>query len=375
MAGLWRAPHLPLFLLAAIWAALVPLVWLSPWACDPLAWHRQELVLGFAGAAMGGYLLTALPHWLKQAGAEGGISPRGTALLVLAWLVGRLTGGACLPGGLALTGQALYPLGLALSLAGPVLRARAWSRLPIALAPLGLLPVGFRLRLDGDGLTAVLALSLLVALVGGRIVPAFLAARAGSRASRPPLPRGGRLADLVTALALALHLGGAPEGWVGVALLAAGLAQGLRLLSWPLAPALRRWQGDLILLLVAWAWLPPGLALVGAGIADLSPLPVPTALHALTMGLMGGMILAVMARSWMIRAPGRLQVGRLTALAFLLVQLAAALRLALPDPLLPMLAWTSGWALAGLESARALGRPLPHPVLSARRSLSTAPPS
>ena len=62
--------------------------------------------------------------------------------------------------------------------------------LPIALAPLGLVLVAIRLRLDGDGLTAVLAMALLVALVGGRIVPAFLAARAGSRASRPPLPRG-----------------------------------------------------------------------------------------------------------------------------------------------------------------------------------------
>ena len=53
--NLWRAPHLPLFLLGTFWAALVPLVWLWPGlTCDPVAWHRQELVLGFAGAAMGG---------------------------------------------------------------------------------------------------------------------------------------------------------------------------------------------------------------------------------------------------------------------------------------------------------------------------------
>lgn len=374
MAGLWRAPHLSLFLLAAVWAALVPLVWLAPRACDPLAWHRQELVLGFAGAAMGGYLLSALPHWLKQAGGAGGVPPRATVLLVLAWLAGRLAGGACLPDGLALAGQALYPVGLALCLAVPVARTGAWSRLPIALAPLGLVLVALRLRLDGDGLTAVLAMALLVALVGGRIVPAFLAARAGSRAARPALPRGGRLADLVTALALALHLGGAPEVWTGAILLTAALAQALRMLRWTLAPVLRHRQGDLLLLLVAWLWLPLGLALVGAALAGLSPLPLPAALHALTMGLMGGMILAVMARSWMIRAPGRLQVGRVTAAAFLLVQLAAALRLALPDPLLPLLAWSAGWTLATLESARAARRPVPHPVLSARRRLTGTPP-
>ena len=79
----WDAPHLPLFLLAAVWAVLAPLVWLFPdWSDDPVGWHRQELILGFAGAAMGGYLLTAClatgrhagraaARWLEGRGAAG----------------------------------------------------------------------------------------------------------------------------------------------------------------------------------------------------------------------------------------------------------------------------------------------------------------
>ena len=368
----WRAPHLPLFLLASVWAALVPLVWLWPgFTCDPVAWHRQELVLGFAGAAMGGYLLSALPHWLKvkAAGREGAaLSPRGTMALVLAWIIGRLAGGACQPDGLALAGLALYPLGLALSLVVPVLRARVWRRLPIALAPLLLLLIGLRLRLASDSLTAVLGMALLVALIGGRIVPAFLLARTGDRSGRSAMPLGARLADGALAVALLLHLLNASEAWVGGVALAAALGQALRMKDWALAPALQG-HGDLALLVLAWLWLPPGLGLLGSGLTGAVALPLATLAHALTMGLMGSMVMAVMARAWMGRAPGRLVAGRATIAAFAILQLATIARLTLseagPAVVLP---WVVAWVLVAAQSARAATRPLPHPVFSARRS-------
>lgn len=370
MCGLWRAPHLSLFLLGSVWAALVPLVWLWPdLSCDPIAWHRQELALGFAGAAMGGYLMSALPHWLKLAGAEaGGVSPRLTMALVLAWLVGRLTGGACQPDGWALAGLTLYPLGLALTLAVPVARAGAWTRLPIALAPLLLLLIAVRLRLAADGLTAVLGMALLVALVGGRIVPAFLAARAGDRDRRRPMPPLARLADGALALALALHLAGVADAWVGGMALVAALGQVLRMRGWALAPALRG-QGDLALLVLAWLWLPLGLGLVGAGLMGTTGLPLATLIHALTMGLMGSMVLAVMTRAMMQRAPGRLLAGRVTALAFALLQLSAALRLVLSDAgAIVVLPWLIAWTIVAGQSALAVIRPVPRPVFSAQRS-------
>lgn len=368
MKGLWRAPHLPLFLLAALWAGLVPLVWLWPGlSCDPVAWHRQELVLGFAGAAMGGYLLTALPHWLKLAGSRGaGISPRATVALVVVWGIGRLTGGSCQPDDVALAGLALYPLGLTLCLVGPVLRAGAWSRLPMALAPILLLLMAVRLRLAADGLTAVLGLALLVALVGGRIVPAFLAARAEDRQPRRRMPWDDRLADAALALALTLHLAGAGEKAVGALLIAAAFGQAARMRRWDMAPLLHGHR-DLALLLCAWLWLPLGLGLVGAGLMGLRWLPTATAVHALTMGLMGSMILAVMARGWMRREPGRLLVGRPTVIAFALLQLAAVLRLGASDTGPAAAAWICAWALAAAQCAVSLFQPVPHPVLSARR--------
>lgn len=245
---------------------------------------------------------------------------------MVVWGIGRLTGGSCQPDDVALAGLALYPLGLTLCLVGPVLRAGAWSRLPMALAPILLLLMAVRLRLAADGLTAVLGLALLVALVGGRIVPAFLAARAEDRQPRRRMPWDDRLADAALALALTLHLAGAGEKAVGALLIAAAFGQAARMRRWDMAPLLHGHR-DLALLLCAWLWLPLGLGLVGAGLMGLRWLPTATAVHALTMGLMGSMILAVMARGWMRREPGRLLVGRPTAVAFALLQLAAVFRL------------------------------------------------
>lgn len=376
--GLWRAPHLPLFLLASVWAKLVPLIWLAPdLVCDPVAWHRQELFSGVAGAAMGGYLLTALPHWISQSGrgdAVPGHGPLATQLLVLAWGLGRVLGAPCTSDAWALAGLCLYPIGLATALVRPIIAARAWGRLPTALAPLLLVLIAVRLRLAADSLTAVLGIALLVALVGGRILPAFLRARAGGATTRRiRVPVAGRAADLTLALALAAHLAGLGPRLAGALMLLAALEQGLRLVGWPLAKGLRGGQSDLAVLVVAWLWLPAGLALTGIALRSDAGLPLPTALHALTMGLMGSMVLAVMARAWMRRVPGALRLGWLPGLAFALVQLATILRLAMPgQTAAAALCWSAAWGLACAAAIAALIRPVPHPVLSARRA--PAPP-
>ena len=61
----------PFFLCAALWAAISVPIWvaaLEGWtglssAFDALTWHAHEMVFGFVGAAIGGFLLTAVPNW------------------------------------------------------------------------------------------------------------------------------------------------------------------------------------------------------------------------------------------------------------------------------------------------------------------------
>src|SRR6185437_4510142 len=66
-----RGGFRPFFLLAAAWAAFAILTWLCAFlygvplesAFTSLAWHRHEMLFGFVGAAIVGFLLTAIPNW------------------------------------------------------------------------------------------------------------------------------------------------------------------------------------------------------------------------------------------------------------------------------------------------------------------------
>lgn len=84
------------FPLAALHAALWPLLWALLWSFDlpliettaPGQWHAQEMIIGSFGAALLGFLTSALPEWTETPRL------RGRALFVLAglWGVARLVG-------------------------------------------------------------------------------------------------------------------------------------------------------------------------------------------------------------------------------------------------------------------------------------------
>src|SRR5690606_13908245 len=84
----------PFFVLGAAWAVIALALWLAallhglalPSAFDPLGWHRHEMLFGFVGAMVAGFLLTAIPNW------TGRLPIAGWPLAALAalWLAGRL---------------------------------------------------------------------------------------------------------------------------------------------------------------------------------------------------------------------------------------------------------------------------------------------
>ena len=91
----WSCGLRPFFLLAALSAPLLMLLWLGfighglplpPVVGGPFVWHAHELLFGFALAAMAGFLLTVVPEF---AGGDdfGAVPVRRLALL---WLLGRL---------------------------------------------------------------------------------------------------------------------------------------------------------------------------------------------------------------------------------------------------------------------------------------------
>src|SRR5687767_14000372 len=83
----------PFFLLAGVHAALSLAAWvavLEGWIAAPAGWppatlHGHEMIFGFTGAALAGFLLTAVPSWTNAGYLRGWK----LALLVLLWIAAR----------------------------------------------------------------------------------------------------------------------------------------------------------------------------------------------------------------------------------------------------------------------------------------------
>ena len=356
-----RGGFRPFFLVGALWAVIALGLWLFallgglvlPSAFDPLAWHRHEMLFGFVGAMVAGFLLTAIPNWTGRLPIAGWP----LATLVGLWLAGRLA--VLFSGAIGLGIATLLDVGfyavMAFVGAREILAAKNRNLPLVAMILLfgaadatdfaavsGLLA-------DGEaGFRAGIALvTLMISVIGGRIIPSFTRnwlAKRGHEQGLPGQPNRFDLAVIVfTALALLAWVLAPGAPLTGGVLVAAGALQLVRLARW------RGWRtpsDQLVLVLhVGYLWVPAGLALLGWSVLD-PAMPRTAAVHALTAGAMATMILAVTTRATLGHTGRELRAGALTVGAYWLVTLGALLRLAA----------SLGWVgyQAGLELAGAL---------------------
>ncbi|MEJ2299672.1 MAG: NnrS family protein [Woeseiaceae bacterium] len=270
----------PFFLLAGVYAVVSLVAWLWLWRTGsvplqplpPQYWHGHEMLFGFIGAAIAGFLLTAVPSWT---GSRGFAGPR-LVLLVLLWLAGRLVfflGGVLPVPLLAIVELAFIP-GLALLLAPSLLRSanRNWPML-VVLGAFWAADVVFIYGLASDdpmlsriALRAALDLVLvLITIIGGRIVPAFTGNALRAAGADVALRSSKLVERLVIGLMLAYGVSDIVAGDNRVTAVVAALAAAVQL--WRLSG----WQGwrtgsqpIVWVLHVAYAWLPVGLALRAA---------------------------------------------------------------------------------------------------------------
>jgi uncharacterized protein involved in response to NO len=333
----------PFFLLSAIWAALGIPLWLAVFAGEaqimtalPLTiWHVHEMVFGFGAATVAGFLLTAIPNWTGRLPLQGG--PLG--LLVLLWAAGRLA--ILLSGKIGVTTAAAldlsFPVVFLAVVARELIAGRNWRNLPILLALFLLLLGNVLVHLDMVGASAtaelgnrlgVATLLMLISLVGGRIIPSFTGNWLTKRRPEIPAPAPFDLRDRTALGALVLGLGAwvlVPEEPIAPWLeLFAGIGLALRLVRWRGAATLR--EPLLWVLHLGYGWLALGLLLLAAG-GFMPALPQTTAIHALTIGAIGTMTLAVMTRATLGHTGRPLAAGPRTTTIYLLVTLAAVLRL------------------------------------------------
>ncbi len=336
----------PFFLFAAIDAAVMLPLWLVAWVGGlPLGvsytaavWHGHEMVFGFAGAAVGGFLLTAVPNWTNTHHASG----RPLMAVFAAWLAGRVAfslGGLLPPLVVAAIDLAYLPA-LALLVAGPLLKA-AKARNVAFLPILGVfwlcdLQIHLGIALGwGDPMAGVhggiAVLLVMIAVVGGRIIPSFtqnwLRMQGQAMEVRPIgwIEKWGAVASVAVAAGLDVVAPTSPAA--GAALLAAAAIHLVRM---------GRWHGwrtlanpILWVLHLGYLWLVVGMALLGlSSFSD--ALPASAAVHALTAGCVATMILGVMSRAALGHSGRPLLVSPLTVAAYVLLSAGAALRVVAP---------------------------------------------
>jgi uncharacterized protein involved in response to NO len=354
----------PFFLLAALWAVVALGLWLLsfwgyfelPTAFDPTAWHIHEMVFGFVAAAIAGFVLTAIPNW------TGRLPLQGWPLLglVVLWAAGRavVACSAVVGVGVAAIIDIAFLVVLAAVAAREIVVGKNWRNIPVvaaltllaicnALFHAGLYEIG--VRSDFGWRLALSVVVMLIALIGGRIIPSFTGNWLAKR-NEPRPSAFGRfdvLTLIVSGVALVLWSAAAPEPVVAGMLALAAIANAIRL---------ARWRGHrtlseplLWILHLGYAWMPIGLALLAA--TQLTPeVPRSAAIHALTSGLMAVMIVAVASRATLGHTGRPLHAGIGTATIYLLILGAAIARVASslwPVHSMELLAFSGGLWIAG----------------------------
>ncbi|MGX5915361.1 NnrS family protein [Aliidiomarina sp. Khilg15.8] len=352
MTPLLRQAFRPMFLFGALFSIIAMVLWglalagkiqLNPYA-NIMFWHQHEMMFGFVAAIIVGFLLTAVQNWTGQRATHGGT----LLILTAVWLAGRLLMlfGGDLPAWLVIVGDGLFLPLAAILFAHIVITAgnnRNLFFVPVlillTLANL-VMHAGVQLNqfawIQYGSLSAVLIITLIMAIVSGRVLPMFTAN--GTQTPKvAPILWLDRVALGSLWLLVAIHLffltsylpAWLLAGLFGVSAVAHAIRL-LRLKFWV------TWRVPLLWSLhAAVAFIPVGLALFALRYAGFN-ISQSVAVHALTAGAMGVMILSMMARVSLGHTGRLLHPKAVMSVAFVLLIGAAVIRV------------LAGWAIPGM---------------------------
>jgi uncharacterized protein involved in response to NO len=299
---------------AALYAAFAMVAWIGalsggwtiPSAFGPVEWHAHEFLWGYLSAVVAGFMLTAVPNW------TGRLPIVGVPLAALwsSWMLGRAAVffSAALPPVLTAALDLSFLACLVAVLAREIIAGRNWRNLKV-LTIVGLLLAGnatyhvemMRRGLAQDSVGLRIGLSsgmLLIAVIGGRIIPSFTRNWLVRRAPGAlPMPFDGddKIIIAVTALALLLWIAMPHALTTAIAMLAAGIANLWRLSRWA---GWRSLAEPLVgILHLAYLFLPLGFIAMAATLLFPERVPHSAGLHTWTVGAIVLMTLAVMTRA------------------------------------------------------------------------------
>jgi len=311
-----------------------------------ITWHAHEMLLGYSVAVIAGFLLTAVRNWTNMQT----VTPDQLASLCFLWLYGRVLPfySELLPDVLIAVVDVAFLPALAYFVTKPMLRTGNFKNL-IFTALLLLMAIGnimmhaqiLGLLNDGGALGLHLVVALVVTMIlviAGRVFP-FFTERGLSGVVCIRNPELDIIAVAVSVLVFLLLMLNV-SGWLLlIAALAAVFLNIIRVSAWYDG---RVWFVPLLwVLYVGYAWLILGFALVALAAYDFV-LPS-LALHAFTVGGIGILTLGMMARVALGHTGRALKASNVMAIAFVLINLAALLRVLFPA-LLP--GWYGGFVMA-----------------------------
>jgi len=288
----------PLWLLARAGA------WDLPSAIPGPTLHASEMVFGYALAVIAGYLLPAS-------------SARHLAWLAAAWLAARLLWpfAAHLPIWLPPVAASVFPLTLAaLAVArfhgAKRPRNRIFAAVFSVLAAMALLAYG-AIALEHTAAaatatrTALYLVVLLITVMGGRLIPTATvgALRETGRVVAIRAQPGQESACIILTLAfVVLDASPLPAAWPGAAALMLGSVLLARMKDWR---SIETWRlPEIWPLHLGYGWLALGFLMLGLSRTGIVVAPV-EALHALAVGGIGTITLAMLARMTRLRTAAR----------------------------------------------------------------------
>ncbi|MFD2166353.1 NnrS family protein [Thalassotalea euphylliae] len=358
---LWQLAFRSFFLAGGLYSALSVGLWLlslsgfinlSQEVLPSVIWHAHEMIFGFAALIAVGFILTAVQTWTGTPSITG----LPVFLLLITWILVRVL----LFINLQVT--ALVALALLLGWWCTVVTIYArivWSAnnkrnylfVPL-LSMLGILNVstlalaiaGFQDVALHIARSAVLLFTMIMAVVGGRVIP-FFTVRGAHVEPQEPLNWLEKILLPTSFIGISIFIAGqfVPLPITpAVFMILAGSLHLIRMTTWSSIHTLNvplLWS-----LHLSYAFM--GLGLIALGLSySIDALTFSTALHIITLGAIGLMIISMMSRVSLGHTGRLLQVKPQIVIAFLLMIAATVLRFGLSIAGHPFEAWIASASL------------------------------
>lgn len=364
----------PFFPGAALFAAIAIPLWVftletdleTPSGFSPRDYHVHEMIFGYLGAVLAGFLFTAMPNWTGRPALAG----TRLALVSALWLAGRVAvfTSASWPMA-AVVIDASFLLTVSILVWKDVIAGGSIRNMPVCLlvSLLAIANVAYDFALlqgidtSWAERSALAVIATLISLIGGRVVPNF-SGNWMKKNNISPLPAPFSTFDKAVLAAVVITM----TSWIitpetsltGYLFAVTFFAQAARLFRW------RGWQTKaepLVLILhIGYLWLALWFGLTGLAILSPASFSTTSALHALTAGAIGTMTTAIMTRAILGHSGRKLSAGRTTRIIYALIVAGAFVRVFAESLTLDfMLAtaisgtlWSAGFLLFALTYGR-----------------------